>query len=132
VKPLGSCSGFAPWVQAETSPYAINAITSIIAVIDIINSSAIIDVMASITIRQLPETTKRKLRIRAAQNGRSMEQEAREILTSALKQAVDQPKDLGKAIRKLFAPYGGVELKIPPREPIPEDRIKKIFGDDRS
>ena len=42
--------------------------------------SDIIDVMASITIRQLPETTKRKLRIRAAQHGRSMEQEAREIL----------------------------------------------------
>ena len=38
--------------------------------------------MASITIRQLPETTKRKLRIRAAQHGRSMEQEAREILKS--------------------------------------------------
>ena len=35
--------------------------------------------MASITIRKLPETTKRKLRIRAARNGRSMEQEAREI-----------------------------------------------------
>ena len=88
--------------------------------------------MASITIRQLPETTKRKLRVRAASHGRSMEQEAREILKAALSQAEEQPKDLGKAIRELFAPYGGVELKIPPREPIPEDRIKKMFGDDHS
>jgi len=79
--------------------------------------------VASITIRQLPEATKRKLRIRAAQHGRSMEQEAREILQSALAQP-DGPKDLGKAIREIFAPFGGVELHIPPREPIPEPKIK--------
>ena len=85
--------------------------------------------MASITIRQLEETTKRKLRIRAARHGRSMEHEAREILKSALNQPEEQPKDLGKAIRELFAPYGGVELKIPPREPIPEARIKKLFAE---
>jgi plasmid stability protein len=88
--------------------------------------------MASITIRQLEESTKRKLRMRAATHGRSMEQEAREILKSALIQPEEQPKDLGKAIRELFAPYGGVELKIPRREPLPEDGIKKIFGDDYS
>jgi plasmid stability protein len=80
--------------------------------------------MASITIRQLPETTKRKLRIRAAHHGRSMEQEAREILKSELNRPEDQPKDLGKAIRDLFAPFGGVNLQIPPREPIPEPEIK--------
>lgn len=70
--------------------------------------------------------------MRAATHGRSMEQEAREILKSALIQPEEQPKDLGKAIRELFAPYGGVELKIPRREPLPEDGIKKIFGDDYS
>jgi antitoxin FitA len=88
--------------------------------------------MASITIRQLEETTKRKLRIRAARHGRSMEQEAREILKTALSQPEEQPKDLGKAIHDLFAPFGGVELEIPPREPIPEARIKKLFADDHS
>lgn len=86
--------------------------------------NAIIDVMASITIRQLPETTKRKLRIRAAQHGRSMEQEAREILKNTLSQTEEPPKDLGKAIREMFAPFGGVELQIPAREPIPEPKIK--------
>ncbi|MGA3195307.1 MAG: plasmid stabilization protein [Terriglobales bacterium] len=74
--------------------------------------------MASITIRRLEETTKRKLRIRAARHGRSMEQEAREILKSALNQPDETPKDLGKAIRDIFAPLGGVELQIPPRGPI--------------
>lgn len=86
--------------------------------------------MASITIRQLPEATKRKLRIRAAQHGRSMEQEAREILKSELHKAPERnrpPKtgqDLFKSIREIFEPLGGVDLKIPPREPIPESRIK--------
>ena len=40
--------------------------------------------MASITVRNLDDDLKRRLRIRAAENGRSMEQEAREILWSAL------------------------------------------------
>jgi plasmid stability protein len=80
--------------------------------------------MASITIRQLPETTKRKLRIRAAQHGRSMEQEAREILKSALGQLDEPPQDLGVAIRKIFAPLGGVELQIPPRGAIRDPGIK--------
>jgi len=98
----------------------------------IIAISAIIDVMASITIRQLPEATKRKLRIRAAQHGRSMEQEAREILKVELARTERQPRDLVESIRRRFAKYGGVDLKIPPREPIPEERIKKLFADDRS
>jgi plasmid stability protein len=80
--------------------------------------------MASITIRQLPETTKRKLRMRAAQNGRSMEQEAREILKNELSKAAGPPLDLGKAIRDIFAPFGGVDLQIPPREPMPEPKMK--------
>jgi plasmid stability protein len=81
--------------------------------------------MASITIRQLPEATKRKLNIRAAHNGRSMEQEAREIIKSALEAPKkEQPKDLADAIRRLFAPFGGVKLEIPRREPIPEPRTR--------
>src|ERR671934_1062866 len=39
--------------------------------------------MASITIRQLDEGLKRRLRLRAARNGRSMEDEARTILRAA-------------------------------------------------
>ena len=42
--------------------------------------------MASITVRNLDDGLKRRLRIRAAENGRSMEQEARDILRAALDQ----------------------------------------------
>ncbi len=80
--------------------------------------------MASITIRKLPETTKRELRIRAAQHGHSMEQEAREILQRVLNRADEAPKDIAKAIRERFAPFGGGELDIPARGPIPEPKIK--------
>jgi plasmid stability protein len=78
--------------------------------------------MASITIRRLPEATKRRLRIRAAQHGRSMEQEARELLETELARADAEPENLGEAIRRRFAPLGGVDLKIPPRR----GKIRKI------
>jgi antitoxin FitA len=74
--------------------------------------------MASITVRNLKENTKRRLKLRAAENGRSMEQEAREILKSALEKR-SKPKtgaDLVKRIRAIWEPLGGVELELPPRE----------------
>ena len=85
--------------------------------------------MASITIRKLPEITKRKLRIRAAQNAHSMEQEAREILKSELNKSPEKnrPKtgaDLVKSIRQIFEPLGGVDLEIPPRGPIRDPGIR--------
>jgi antitoxin FitA len=112
-----------------SAPAAINDSVAIIAIFD---SNAIIERMASITIRRLEETTKRKLRIRAARHGRSMEQEAREILKAELARPEEQPQDLVESIRRRFAKYGGVDLKIPPREPIPEARIRKLFADDHS
>jgi plasmid stability protein len=80
--------------------------------------------MASITIRKLEETTKRKLRMRAARHGRSMEQEAREILKSELDRPAEKTEDLGQAIRRRFARLGGVELNIPPRGPIRDPGIR--------
>jgi antitoxin FitA len=83
--------------------------------------------MASITIRNLEENTKRRLKIRAAMHGRSMEQEAREILNSALRQKPKKPKtgaDLAEAIRQRFAPFGGVELEPLPRTPIRDPGIR--------
>jgi len=88
------------------------------------DGSAIIAIMASITIRRLPETTKRRLRIRAARNGRSMEQEARELLETSLARADSEPEDVGEAIRRRFAPLGGVNLKIPARGPMRDPGIK--------
>jgi antitoxin FitA len=79
--------------------------------------------MASIIIRRLPENTKRRLRIRAARNGRSMEQEARELLEAALARTEVKSENLGEAIHRRFVALGGVNLKIPPRGPIRDPGI---------
>ena len=75
--------------------------------------------MASITIRNLDDGVKTRLRIRAAEHGRSMEEEARVILRDAVgaKAGVD---NLASAIRARFAPFGGVELDLPARQPMRE------------
>ena len=74
--------------------------------------------MASIIVRNLEEGLKRRLRIRAAENGRSMEEEARDILRTTLYHQPATQEDLASAIRARFAPLGGVELDIPPRSPM--------------
>ena len=71
--------------------------------------------MASITVRNLEEGLKRRLRVQAAENGRSMEEELRVILRTALYHQPPTQKDLAAAIRARFAPLGGVEL-INPRK----------------
>ncbi len=76
--------------------------------------------MASITVRNLDDGLKRRLRIRAAENGRSMEQEVRDILRAALDEEVAPIKNLGTAIHELFKPFGGVELELPLRKQMRE------------
>ena len=76
--------------------------------------------MASITIRNLGDKLKARLRVRAAQHGRSMEEEARDILQSALAAEPTRNRSLVAAIRARIEPLGGVELKIEPREPMRE------------
>ena len=77
--------------------------------------------MASITIRNLDESTKTRLRVRAAQHGRSMEQEARTLLKSALRdEQAPAASSLAESIRARFRRLGGVELQLPRREPIRE------------
>jgi plasmid stability protein len=76
--------------------------------------------LASITIRDLDESVKRSLRLRAAQRNRSMEDEARDILRTVLAQEPAQVGNLADAIRKRIEPLGGVELSLPPRGPMRE------------
>jgi plasmid stability protein len=76
--------------------------------------------VASITIRNLDDSLKSKLRIQAAVHGRSMEDEARDILRSALNQESPAPKNLGTAINALFKPLGGFDMPEIPREPMRE------------
>ena len=75
-------------------------------------------IMASITIRNLDDKVKTRLRIRAAGHGRSMEEEARLILAGAVEQELAPGKGFGTALHALFKPLGGVELKLPTREPM--------------
>jgi plasmid stability protein len=76
--------------------------------------------MASITIRNLDESVKRKLRLRAAHRNRSMEDEARDILRTALAQEPLPTGNLADTIRRRIEPLGGVELSFPPRGPMYE------------
>ena len=72
--------------------------------------------MASITIRNLDDDVKTRLRTRAAGNGRSMEEEARLILREAVGRK-PASQDLASIIRARFGPSNGVELELPPRAP---------------
>lgn len=75
--------------------------------------------MASITIRNLDDRLKTRLRIRAAEHGRSMEEEVRQIL----RQVIGLPAEngnLGELIHRRFAAIGGVELELQDRLPLPE------------
>jgi plasmid stability protein len=69
------------------------------------------DALASITIRNLEDDRKRRLRIRGAEHGRSME-EAREILRHVVSGLVTS-RNLAASIRARLAPLGGVELDLP-------------------
>ncbi|GAA2249026.1 toxin-antitoxin system antitoxin subunit [Herbiconiux moechotypicola] len=74
--------------------------------------------MATITIRDLNDATRDKLRVRAARNGRSMEAEARSILDHAVAAEPSDDSGLGTKIRSMFAEIGFIDEvvdQIPPR-----------------
>ncbi|WP_309665860.1 FitA-like ribbon-helix-helix domain-containing protein [Tabrizicola sp.] len=73
--------------------------------------------MASITIRNLDDDLKRRLRVRAAEHGRSMEAEVREILRQAVGH-LSAPRNLGQLIHARFAATGGVDLPTATRRPM--------------
>jgi plasmid stability protein len=70
--------------------------------------------MADLSIRNIDEEVKRRLRVLAAHHGRSMEAEIRAILEAAVKRPQDSDSLFG-ALRDRFASFGGVELELPQR-----------------
>ena len=70
--------------------------------------------LATITIRNLDDALKRRLRVRAAEHGHSMEEEARAILRAAIERG--EPADIAAAIRARVADFGGADLDLPERE----------------
>ncbi|HEY4942540.1 MAG TPA: hypothetical protein VII56_14015 [Rhizomicrobium sp.] len=83
--------------------------------------------MASITIRNLKDDTKKRLRLRAAEHGRSLEAEVRDILDrSAATPKSATPMnglDIFKPIRDVVEKYGGFELELPPRTPVRDPQL---------
>lgn len=70
--------------------------------------------MAAVSVRNLDEYVKERLRVRAARHGRSMESEIRAILEEAVHEP-DDPRDLFQTLLDRFGEIGGVELDLPPR-----------------
>jgi antitoxin FitA len=70
--------------------------------------------VAALSIRDLDDAVKEKLRLRAARHGRSMEAEVRDILTAAVTE--DAPRtDLFSALTERFTQLGAVDLNPPAR-----------------
>lgn len=78
--------------------------------------------MTSLTIRNVDDATKQRLRLRAARHGISMEEEVRRILKEALRPAA-VPSGLGKRLRDRFAGVA-VEEFIVPRRHAPRNALQ--------
>jgi plasmid stability protein len=70
--------------------------------------------MAAVSIRNLDDDVKERLRMRAASHGRSMESEIRAILVEAVT-APDQHPGLLVTLMERFGDLGGVDLEVPAR-----------------
>lgn len=70
--------------------------------------------MAVMTIRNLDDEVRDKLRVRAALHGRSMEAEARAILTAAVDSPIE--RNLLDALGEMREILDGEELQILPRD----------------
>jgi antitoxin FitA len=75
-------------------------------------------VVAAVSVRDLDESVRERLRVRAAQHGRSMEAEIRAILTDAVTASTD-PRGLAQTLLARFGDLGGVDLELPPRADAP-------------
>jgi antitoxin FitA len=80
--------------------------------------------MASISVRDLDDGVRDRLRVRAAAHGRSMEAEIRAILTEAVDES---PKgNLLTTLMERVGEAGGVELELPRR---PDSPRRVDFGE---
>ncbi len=70
--------------------------------------------MAALSIHNLDDHVKERLRVRAAQHGRSMEAEVRAILVDAVTE-LDVREELFEVLLDRFGRIGGVELEVPAR-----------------
>ena len=78
--------------------------------------------VATLTIRNLDDAMRDRLRQRAAVRGHSMEEEVRQILRQVVKPAdtAATSEGLGSRIHNHFAQLGGVALELPSRSDTPK------------
>lgn len=81
--------------------------------------------MATLTIRDLDDGVRDRLRVRAAHNGRSMEAEVRAILAEQLSPAAPPPLGLGTRIHLRFVDLD-LELDLPERA----EAVRGVSWDD--
>lgn len=74
--------------------------------------------VAAVSVRDMDDDVRERLRVRAAEHGRSMEAEIRAILTEAVRPPED-PNGLAQALLTRFGELGGVDLELPPRAEAP-------------
>lgn len=74
-------------------------------------------IMAAVSVRNLDHEVKERLRVQAAEHGRSLEAEIRAILTNAVRGPGEH--HLGKALLEAFGDLGGVDLDLPARDEPP-------------
>lgn len=88
--------------------------------------------MASLLIRKLDDTLHARLKARAQQHGRSLEEEVRETLRLAVaRDASDQePPSLMRIAAGVFGPDRGIELELPVRS-LDLDRPPLDLGEQR-
>ncbi len=67
--------------------------------------------MASLVVRNIEEVLKVRLRMRAAKNGHSMEEEVRHILKDAVER--DPPQNLADLALEIFGSKHGIDIDIP-------------------
>lgn len=85
--------------------------------------------MTSLLIRNVDRALHARLKARAAEHQRSLEEEARELLRAAVaRQEVEPGENLIELARRLFGPEHGVDLDIPPRGDAP-NRPPPDFSD---
>ena len=70
--------------------------------------------MATLTVRDFDDELKAQLRVRAAENGRSMEAEVRAILADALTRPISTV-GMGSRIRQRFSEVAAAPLELPAR-----------------
>ena len=72
--------------------------------------------MASLLIRHLSDETKRALRIRAAENGHTLSEEAASLIQASVTEKVAEPtKHWVDEMLEMFRAIGAEEFEVPPR-----------------